>query len=104
MPLPFECTGDSPKIVGCMDLMRVQGRWGPAARMAYIRAILKSVTDVTGGEGLSKEAPNAFPMVHIKSTFKKIIVNTKRVILNYDSCSRRRFGIIDIVIYNFTPY
>lgn len=53
--------GDSPKIAGCMDLFRVQGRWNAAARFAYLRAIARSVTDVSNGQQLSKSAPNSFP-------------------------------------------
>jgi hypothetical protein len=30
------CKGDSPKAAGCMDLFRVQGRWGAAARLAWV--------------------------------------------------------------------
>ena len=54
-------SGDSPKVAGMMDLMRVQGRWGPAARLAYVRCILTCPNDVSGEEGLSKEAPSVFP-------------------------------------------
>jgi hypothetical protein len=53
--------GDSPKIAGCMDLFRVQGRWGASARLAWIRCILQSVNDVSDGQALSKESPNLFP-------------------------------------------
>ena len=59
--VPNDTKGDSPKLAGCMDLFRVQGRWAAAARLAYLRCILKSVRDVTGGETLSKSAPNLFP-------------------------------------------
>ena len=31
--VPNNLLGDSPKIAGCMDLMRVQGRWAAAARL-----------------------------------------------------------------------
>ena len=54
-------SGDSPKVAGCMDLFRVQGRWGPAARLAWIRCVLKTSTDVCGGSQLSKTAVNTFP-------------------------------------------
>jgi hypothetical protein len=53
--------GDSPKVAGCMDLFRVQGRWGPAARLAWVRCVLKTSTDVCGGSRLSKSAVNTFP-------------------------------------------
>ena len=53
--------GDSPKIAGCMDLFRVQGRWGASARLAWIRCILRSVNDVCDGQDLSKQSPNSFP-------------------------------------------
>jgi hypothetical protein len=57
------CTpsGDSPKVAGCMDLFRVQGRWGPSARLAWVRCVLKTTTDVCGGSQLSKVAQNTFP-------------------------------------------
>lgn len=57
---PNNTRGDSPKLAGMMDVMRVAGRWGPAARLGYVR-ILKSVNDVCDGEQLTKEAPNSFP-------------------------------------------
>ena len=44
-----------------MDLFRVQGRWGPSVRLAWIRVILKTNLDVCGGSQLSKLAPNTFP-------------------------------------------
>lgn len=53
--------GDSPKVAGCMDLLRVQGRWGAAVRLAWVRSVLKTGTDVCGGRQLSKTAPNSFP-------------------------------------------
>lgn len=31
--VPNDLRGDSPKIAGCFDLMRVQGRWAAAARL-----------------------------------------------------------------------
>jgi len=57
---PNNTRGDSPKLAGMMDVMRVAGRWGPAARLGYVR-LLKSVNDVCDGEQLTKEAPNSFP-------------------------------------------
>eukprot|EP01035_Chromulina_nebulosa_P007566 gene7566-10217_t len=54
-------SGDSPKVAGCIDLLRVQGRWAAAARLAYIRCIHKDMTDVCDGEQLSKKASNTFP-------------------------------------------
>ena len=44
-----------------MDLLRVQGRWGPAVRLAWVRSVLKTGTDVCSGRQLSKTAPNSFP-------------------------------------------
>lgn len=44
-----------------MDLFRVQGRWGPSARLAWVRCVMKTNTDVCGGDQLSKGAPNTFP-------------------------------------------
>lgn len=55
------CRGDSPKVAGCMDLMRVQGRWAGAARLSWLRCVCSSSTDVSGGSQLSKAAPNTFP-------------------------------------------
>jgi hypothetical protein len=54
-------TGDSPKMAGLVALLRVQGRWGPAARMAWLRVVCKRMTDVSAGERLSKTAPNSCP-------------------------------------------
>lgn len=56
-----DTAGDSPKLCGMMEILRTQGRWAASARLAYIR-LLKSATDVCGGEQLSKEAPYTFPM------------------------------------------
>lgn len=53
--------GDSPKVAGCMDMLRVQGRWGASARLAWVRVILQAATEVAGGEQLAKAAPNTFP-------------------------------------------
>ena len=39
----------------------MQGRWGPAVRLAWVRSVLKTCTDVCGGRQLSKSAPNSFP-------------------------------------------
>jgi hypothetical protein len=44
-----------------MDLLRVQGRWAAASRLAYVRVITKSNTDVCAGEQLRKTAQNSFP-------------------------------------------
>jgi hypothetical protein len=55
------CRGDSPKVAGCMDLLRVQGRWAPSARLAWLRCVSSASTDVSGGAQLSKSAPNTFP-------------------------------------------
>lgn len=57
---PNNTRGDSPKLAGMMDVMRVAGRWGPSVRLGYLR-LLKSVNDVCDGEQLTKEAPNTFP-------------------------------------------
>ena len=53
--------GDSPKLAGCFDLFRVQGRWSAAARVAWIKCVFKSSVDVSGGKKLSKNAPNTCP-------------------------------------------
>ena len=47
---PNSTRGDSPKIAGCMDLMRVQGRWAAAARLAWIRVALNASNEVAGGD------------------------------------------------------
>jgi hypothetical protein len=60
--VPNNLNGDSPKVAGCIDLFRVQGRWAASARLAYIRVILGSVTDVSNNEALSKAAANSFPV------------------------------------------
>ncbi len=59
---PNNTNSDSSKIAGCMDLMRVQGRWSAAARLAYVRCVLSSPLDVSGGEQLSKAAQNTMPL------------------------------------------
>ena len=56
---PNHLKGDSPKIAGCLDLLRVQGRWAASARLAYLR-LLRSASDVSG-ETLTKAAGNSFP-------------------------------------------
>lgn len=53
--------GDSPKIAGCMDLLRVQGRWAAAARLGWIRGIAKAPKDIAGGEKLEANSPNSCP-------------------------------------------
>eukprot|EP00808_Paulinella_micropora_P025729 g1755.t1 len=53
--------GDSAKIAGMMDLFRVMGRWGPAARLAWVRTVFTGVTDSCGGHQLSDAAPNTCP-------------------------------------------
>eukprot|EP00808_Paulinella_micropora_P025691 g57099.t1 len=53
--------GDSAKIAGMMDLFRVMGRWGPAARLAWVRTVFTGVTDSCGGHQLSETAPNTCP-------------------------------------------
>ena len=40
---PNDLKGDSPKIAGCMELFRVQGRWGAAARLAWVRCSFRSI-------------------------------------------------------------
>ena len=52
--------GDSAKLAGMMDVVRVQGRWPAAVRLAYTR-ILRSVNDVCDGLPLTRDAPNTFP-------------------------------------------
>lgn len=65
--------GDSPKLAGCLDLLRVQGRWGPAARLAWIRCVATSAKDVSGGQPLSKEAPNTAPKPQIWDAWSEFL-------------------------------
>lgn len=58
---PNNTRGDSPKVAGCMDLMRVQGRWAASARLSWLRCVATSSTEVSGGIQLTKAAPNTFP-------------------------------------------
>lgn len=58
---PNSTTGDSPKMAGLLSLLRVQGRWAPAARLAWLRVACKRTTDISDGERLSKDAPNTCP-------------------------------------------
>jgi hypothetical protein len=39
----------------------LKGRWGPAARLAWIRCIATSSSDVSGGQLLTQDAPYSFP-------------------------------------------
>ncbi|KAG5178054.1 hypothetical protein JKP88DRAFT_264782 [Tribonema minus] len=59
---PNDCKGDSPKVAGMLDLLRVQGRWAASARLAYQRAIAPCKEDAAGGKPLSKSAPNTAPL------------------------------------------
>lgn len=59
--VPNNTRGDSPKVCGMMEVLRVQGRWAASARLAWVRAVLTTSTDVSGGLPLSKTAPNTFP-------------------------------------------
>lgn len=58
---PNSTKGDSPKIAGCLDLFRVQGRWAAAARLSYVKTILTSPSEVSNDTPLSKSAPTSFP-------------------------------------------
>lgn len=64
-------SGDSPKVAGCIDLLRVQGRWAAAARLAYIRCVHKDMTDVCNGEQLSKKASNTFPVASVWEAWRE---------------------------------
>lgn len=44
-----------------MDLFRVQGRWAAAARLAWLRCVLVSETEVCDNSALTKLAPHSFP-------------------------------------------
>eukprot|EP01035_Chromulina_nebulosa_P018923 gene18923-24727_t len=58
---PNQLKGDSPKIAGCLELMRVQGSWFAASRLAWVRCVLATINDVSGNGELSSNAPNTFP-------------------------------------------
>jgi hypothetical protein len=53
--------GDSPKGAGLMELYTCQGSWAAAVRFAYQDAVATAATDVSGGQALSKTAPNTAP-------------------------------------------
>lgn len=61
LAFPNKQRGDSPKIAGMLDLLRVQGRWGASARLAWVRCVTMQATDVTDGMQLTNDAPNKFP-------------------------------------------
>ena len=83
--VPNDTKGDSPKIAGCLDLMRVQGRWAAAARLAYVRVLYQSATDVAGGKLLTKTAPNVFPKMNYfnkwESFFESVFLQHKNNII-----------------------
>lgn len=58
-----------------MDLFRVQGRWGPSVRLAWVRCVLMNSTDVCGGAQLSKTAPNTFPTPEFFDIWAKFLDN-----------------------------
>lgn len=59
---PNQTKGDSPKVAGLVELMRVQGRWGPALRLAWLRVACKSANDVVkDGYKLEGDAPSIVP-------------------------------------------
>ena len=85
---PRHATGDSPKLVACLDLFRVQGRWAAASRLAWVRSMLTSANDVAGGQGLSKQAPNTFPAAAYWSLwgsfFEEVFYEHKNNIIQVD--------------------
>jgi len=116
--------GDSPKLAGLMDVMRVQGRWGPACRLGYVR-VLKSVNDVCDGEQLCKEAPNVFPTFEffqdwaealfepvfhmhknniIKVRQDKDVMGSKKKIVEYSIDPAGEAQFVDAVLSQFDSY
>ena len=106
---------DSSKACGMMDLMRVQGRWAASCRLAYVRTILLSASDVCGGVDLSPSAPNTFPKpsffqdlgqvmesiwtMHIDNIIKRdneLYVSTKKVNYSIDRAGKKQF--IDCIV------
>ena len=83
---PNKLLGDSPKIAGCMDFFRVQGRWAAACRLAWVRVVLNSVTDVSGGQQLTSTAPNTFPAPHYfehwASVFERVWMSHVNNVIN----------------------
>jgi len=59
--VPNSTKGDSPKVAGLVQLMRVQGRWGPALRLAWLRVACTSLADAVHGGELRADAPSAVP-------------------------------------------
>jgi hypothetical protein len=58
---PNNTRGDSPKGAGMMELLTCQGNWAAAVRYAYQDAVATAVTEASGGQALSKTAPNTAP-------------------------------------------
>jgi len=65
--------------------MRVQGRWAASARLAYVRVLYQSATDVSGGKLLTKTAPNVFPKIEYfknwASFFESVFIQHKNNII-----------------------
>ena len=59
--VPNSTKGDSPKMAGLLTVLRVQGRWGAAARLAWLRVCCSSASAVSGDVPLAKDAPNSCP-------------------------------------------
>ena len=77
-------TGDSPKACGMMDLLRVQGRWAAACRLAYVRAIVTSTNDILEDDSnfpspmYFQEIGEVFDM-NFNMHVNNIIVNTSNI-------------------------
>lgn len=59
--VPNSTRGDSPKGAGMLELLCTQGHWGASVRWAYQDCMAAETTDASGGEALSKEAPDTAP-------------------------------------------
>jgi hypothetical protein len=56
-----ETRGDSPKGAGMMELLVCAGQWDKAVRWAWQDVVARAATDASGGQPLSKTAPNTAP-------------------------------------------
>jgi hypothetical protein len=70
--VPNSVGSDSVKIAGLMDLYNVQGRWGAAARLAWVRCIAVDFTSVSSDEQLSKAATSIVPSPEVWETMASV--------------------------------
>ena len=70
--VPNLLRGDSPKLAGTMELFHVQGRWNRAARLAWVRAVLTSSSDVCKGR-LTREAESLVPTLEFFSLWSAFL-------------------------------